>query len=405
MKYSIIKNAIFSLILFICLYRVAFLNPNFLPVILFGIFGILYFFREYEFDKKYIEKKFSRLFFIFSVMIFYCVCLDLRFLGRGDIYTINNLFTVRLVSLIIMSYFAAYFFNYIAKKNNGINLKLGLTIAIFIQLLFFVVLFLQPNLKPQIYDIFGMENSPNLLGNNFEERGFGIGSELNFTAPITTIIISIFIMNKNYIKFSIFVMQAANSTLSVISALILIKTKKSLFASIIISPIIYWLFLVNYYEQGIALYLPRLAREIDSGFTLTLNILINDHFLYFSENFWQFVFGNGINLLPMQGVNLVSSDIGWIILINYGGIFIICLYLIFIFEILRISPFAFYAKISMFFIILALNTKGLFLGPNALLFFIFLSIFDEMGKNQLNVGGSTSKPGRPPLASGSFRSV
>jgi hypothetical protein len=155
----------------------------------------------------------------------------------------------------------------------------------------------------------------------------------------------------------------------------------------------------------ISLYLPRLAREIDSGFTLTFNILMNDHFLYFSENMWQFVFGNGINLLPMQGVNLVSSDIGWIIMINYGGIFIILLYFLFVLELLRISPFSFVAKIALFVIIIALNTKGLFFGPNALLFFIFLSIFDEMGKGQLSVGRSIFKRGEPSFASASFRAV
>jgi hypothetical protein len=227
-------------------------------------------------------------------------------------------------------------------------------------------LYIFPSLKVPFYSFFNLSESVNLSVWNLESRGFSIVPEMNFLGTIITGLLAL-ILFKNYIlKLTIFFSQVINVNTTILSLLILkINIKNYVVFSFVVYGFLYQ------FSDLIELIAPRLYMEIDSGFTRTIYILLQDHVVLLYSNLIQIFFGVPMNILPHANY-FYASDIGWIILFNYGGLFFTFLFILFFIYFLKDISISKRGKNVIFILFLLFNFKGLVLGPNVFWFFLWM---------------------------------
>ncbi len=373
---SYTKSALSGVLIFFCLYRVALGDPLAMLNFPVGLLGLTLLVRKGVLGVKSIDPNLRKFLIIAGMVFCYSLLIDLAYFGPGS--TIRNLFSVRLLSLLVISAACAYAVEHMVSRGRTDRLNVALIFCISFQMAFFALLFLSPNSKEIVYSIFGMQDSVNLLEFNMFQRGFGVGSELNFTAPITTAIIAILIIRSRLYKAVIIGAQIANTTISVLSLIFYAKHTIRVSLALASLFIIYSQF--PDFQLLVEIAFPRFARELATGFTLTLFTLLDEHLLYEGRTVLDLLFGAGVNLLPDTDI-ILSSDIGWVIMLNYGGIIFIALYLAFIVSLISLTPFDTTRRLMFFACVLILNTKGLMFGPNALFFLFFLTASNSLKRN------------------------
>jgi hypothetical protein len=368
------KNYLFGLLFFFVFYRLSILNSGVSMNLLLGLLFLLTSFlskKKYKFDKNT-----AILMFVSTLLLIYSIIIDLYLIN--DIIGINSFFSIRLLSIFIMSFSSSLFFKSFFIKNSE-DLYFLLRFTVIVQFFFFILLFFFPNFKPIVYGLFGAGDSVNLLDWNMNSRGFGIGSEINYTGPIITVIIAFISFRSFLFKLLVFISQITNANTTLITLLHFLKKNhlKKLFLFLVISILVFFSFDINI---NIESFFPRFNKELETGFTVTILYLISDHFIILNESILDYLFGVPVMLIP--GANsLLSSDSGWIIMLNYGGIIFIALFVVFLILIISKLRASFSFKIFILIIGLLLNFKGLILGPNAYFYLLFL--FSSFGNNTL----------------------
>jgi hypothetical protein len=282
---------------------------------------------------------------------------------------LSNSFSVRFVAMLALSCSTAFF---IQKFFIGGDIKKirGIVFTAFIvQAVFWVVSFVDPNIKILLYKIMGQGNSVNLRSHNINARGFGLSTEINYTTPFVMVLLCFTLLKSKIMLIATTLLQLANSNLVIfagILGIIFSKSQKLSFKLVMISSFIFavvW--------SGPIL-LPRFFAEFfgDSS-SRTVLILLENHFVLIYQNFTELMFGTGE--YTFQEGHSVSSDIGWVIMLNYGGVFFVIMYLILVSLAILLSFTSNSTRVLWFISALILNTKGLLLGPNA--FFFSLSLF------------------------------
>lgn len=360
-------------IFFITFYRLSLFFPSFYLAIFPSILGFLLFLSS-DFKFKINKKNFS-LFFSFFLLFIYCGILD--FFQYGIV--LESSFFFRMVIMILLSFFPAYFLNkvYILYRDNKFDEVVK--IAFLLQTVFFIIMFLSPSLKFFIYSLFGMGDSVNLSDHNISTRGFGLSAEINFMSPSLMVFMAFLIFRKNlFFKFLIFITQVINSNMALVAGMLgmlIDKSNRVLKATVIIS------FCFLYYFFGLGFvreYMPRFYEEyVIGGGNRTVNALLSEHFFFihkfdvfslffgFQENISSSVLGEG------------GSDMGWIIMMNYGGASLIFLFLCFLFFLsTRLFDNKFYA-IIWFCLGIIFNTKGMIIGMNGYFFLSFLILLSQ----------------------------
>ncbi|EFN9472264.1 hypothetical protein D3K05_23715, partial [Escherichia coli] len=135
-------------------------------------------------------------------------------------------------------------------------------------------------------------------------------------------------------------------------------------------------------------FFPRFYDEFVSGDgTRTLDILLQQHvFVVGNLDFFNIIFGLQQNISSSIPDIKQSSDMGWVILFNYGGLTFITLFLFLIFTI-SIATFGMtYQAIIWMLIGIIFNTKGLVLGSNGYFFLSFIYMF----LNRVTLSGQSS---------------
>lgn len=359
-----IRNISYGTLFFFVFYRLNIVNTGVSFNLILGLSFILVSILKVE--HQILVKKKSVFLFIFSFLLFfYSIIIDLLLVK--NINEVNSFFSIRLIAMLILTFSSALFFKafFIRKLEDLIFL---FRFAVVAQFLFFLFLFLFPNYKPLVYSLFGASESVNLLEWNMESRGFGVGAELNYTGPILTVIVAFIAFKSIVSKLVVFLSQVANANTTLITLIFLLNKKSiKMLVFLLLTSIVFF----NFYEFNLQGILPRFNKELDSGFTTTIFYLISDHFVVLNSSILEYIFGVPINIMPGAN-NIYSSDSGWIIMLNYGGIVFVLLFVSFLTKLISNLQIKLSFKIYLLIIGLLLNFKGIILGPNAYFFLLFL---------------------------------
>jgi hypothetical protein len=299
----------------------------------------------------------------------------------------ENTFGVRGISMVVISAFPAYFLVSYALKWNYQSALDIIAVAFWIQFVFWALTFLDPNIKYLINSFMGGgNNAVNLRAHNFEVRGFGISGEITYTSPFMTVLTCLLLVHRKALSTASIFTQVINSNLAIIAVIWgLIFSRVSALYKILLG----FLSFGCVYFIG-DLFFPRLMAEFKSGNSRTVNILVDKHLVIINDGYFGHLFGGFV--YTFQGASQVTSDIGWIHLYNYGGVFFVLLFILFLLS-LSVSAFGYkFFSLVWFGAGLVLNTKGLLFSPNSFYFVTFVFAFLNYGEcsqvskiNEVNV--------------------
>ncbi|MBD3842293.1 MAG: hypothetical protein IE909_10485 [Campylobacterales bacterium] len=299
------------------------------------------------------------------------------------INNVTNTFTLRAVMILIMSALPALLIVWFFVKGNDDRLIMIIYWAFALQLLFWLFTFFVPGGKDLIYALMAMSNSVNIIHDwNYYTRGFGYAIEINYTSPFVMVLTIFTLFGVGFLSLATLVTQIFNSNNVAVAFLMATLTR------ITKNNFIKAFFSIGFFAITISVFMlfysdflpPRLQAEINSGGMRTIGYLIQDHFIFLNSGWFEYLFGTG-NYLFQSG-HEVSVDSGWVILVNYGGLFFAGLIFIFLWLL------CFRAFDSKFIALvwlgagLWLNFKGLLFSPNAYLFILFLFLFQRFFKRR-----------------------
>lgn len=330
MKY----NALMAFLLFfVVFFRLSLIIPFLYLAFIPAFFGIMYLVRNFMITMGNglvsIDRKNLLLLSIFIIIFLFCLVFDLF----QKSHSFQSYFTVRLFMLFLFSFVPAY---YLVNRFIKGDLKLMeriLVYSLWVQIVIFFGMYISPELKRLLYTFFGMSDSVNLWEQNAKVRGFGLSGEINFMTPFLMIYMSFFMMKRRYALITLICLtQIVNSNMAVIAAIIGIGCSR-LNINIKIATVLILGVLV--YSLG-AVFFPRFYDEFVSGDgTRTLDILLQQHvFVVGNLDFFNIIFGLQQNISSSIPDIKQSSDMGWVILFNYGGLTFITLFLFLIFTII-----------------------------------------------------------------------
>lgn len=374
------------LFFFITFFRLSFINANLYLAIIPAFLGILLLFSKInKLNSLRINKKYFSVFSLFVILFLYTAVLDGLQLGL----TLSSSFFFRILSIILFSFFPAYYICSRIIGEDKSKLEKIVFISFLIQLGFYIITYISPSTKILIYSLLGASESSNLEDWNLTVRGFGLSGEINFMTPSLMVLISFLMFRgKTLFKLVTFILQVLNSNMTVIfGALGILFDRGKLYLKIISMALLYLVYQVIG-KSLIEEYFPRFYAEyIESGGERTANGLLSNHvFLAGDINFFNILFGFQKNVSSTIESNTKFSDIGWIIIFNYGGIILTILVALLIVSI-SFATFKNRALIFLWIIVgILLNTKGLIIGLNGYFFitftFMLTRYFDNKAMNK-----------------------
>ena len=293
-------------------------------------------------------------------------------------------FTVRIASIFVMNVLPALLITVLYLKGSNDRLKDLIFSSFFLQTVFWGLTFIFPEAKIFVYSLASMNDSVNLEGLNFIERGFGYTPEINFTSPFTMALVIAFSFGISIFSILVLTTQLFNSNNVIIAfAIGFFARLNNNFRRVILS------FLLLICLLAVAIIFisddwlpPRFRAEMAEGGLRTINYLIDDHIQFLNSNIYEWIFGTSSYVF--QGMNnFIDVDSGWIILINYGGYWFSAIILLWTIIIICQS---FDSKLTILLWLIAfawLNTKGLIISPNSFYFIIFIFLFNKIEAKEI----------------------
>ncbi|NMT95774.1 hypothetical protein HKB31_18605 [Vibrio alginolyticus] len=365
------------LIFFISFYRITIVSSSFYLSLFFSLSAIAALLINSEIRNQFKTAIGYKLLFSSIAMFLWVFCIDI-FSGI-IVISPNAAFSVRIISLFLLSVFPAFFINCFFIKGDERKFIYVISGGFLIQTIFWFLTFVYPDVKVMLYSFIGSPNSVNLRDYNIGSRGFGLSNEINFTTPFMMVFIVMTYYRNLLFKGIILVTQLFNSNLVLLALLIgLVNGKTSFLNKVIILTLsVLSLFFV------LAAYVPRLGAELDGLGMQTIGALLGDHVFFLGDFLSDYIFGPFRYVF--HGQDIYRSDIGWVIMANIGGGVLLFLFLIFItILIVRVST-SLFSVVILLSIVVILNTKGLLLGPNAFMFTMFFILFHNYYSRMRNV--------------------
>ncbi|EMZ3865919.1 hypothetical protein ABDJ90_002828 [Salmonella enterica] len=357
-------------IFFVVFFRLSLIYPYFYLAFIPAAFGLLMFIKNLN-NKSCMIRNQSQLFVFIMLVILtvFCCAYDLF----QESISVQSSFFIRTLMLVVLSILPAYLLVCNLKGDES-RLKKIIILSIWIQIVLFLLMYFSDGTKHTLYSIFGMGESVNLLDQNDRVRGFGLSTEINYMSPFLMIFLCFFILqNKYFLLLLTCLTQIVNSNmavLAIVTALVFSRIKLS-------TKIIAMIFLpIIVFSVG-AIVFPRFYDEfINNGGTRTLEILIQQHvFTIGTVDWFTSFFGFQQNISSSIPDLPVSSDMGWVIMFNYGGGLFILQFVLLLFA-LSVAAFGRTKLALVWFLVgILFNTKGLALGPNGYMFITFIYIF------------------------------
>lgn len=364
------------LVFFVTFFRISFLNANFYLLLIPSLLGILLIITKLQKNHQFkVQKNSQTLILVYFMLFIYVLGLD--FFQRN--LSLSSSFTFRMLTIIFFSLIPAYYLNYKFIKNDSYILKDTIKYSFIIQVAFFIITFTSSNIKVALYNLMGVSDSVNLIDYNLNARGFGFSGEINFLTPsLMAICMLLFFRNKIF-QLLIIITQLINSNLTLVSTAITFifakgKSLEKLFSLALVF-ILYTFVGLDFIE----LYFPRFYAEyIISGGQRTTEGLLDEHtFIVGRLDISTLLFGFQENVSSAVSNQGRFSDVGWVIMFNYGGLILCVLFTLFIITLSNLIFKDF--KLKLLWIVLAIlfNMKGMIMGFNGYFFLSFLFLFSN----------------------------
>ncbi|MFS1895210.1 hypothetical protein [Vibrio lentus] len=362
----------YSFLFFISFFRISIISNSLYVSFFVSISAILLLLRSKTNRKYFIESVGLKILFLFVFLFAWTLALDLL---TGTLFlSFSGAFSVRIFSLLLLSVLPAFYINSLYIRGDEKKARDLIFIAFLIQTMFWIVTYISPGIKINLYGLMGASASSNLRDYNIGTRGFGLSNEVNFTTPFLMIFLTLYLLRGFWFKIIFIVTQVFNSNTAILGLIAGFSLSRLSFFVKLLLPII----TVFFIAPVIIPFIPRLESELNSGGLRTILTLINKHLFFVGDDFVDYFLGGFIYLF--NNLNELHSDIGWVIIFNLGGVVLTFMFLLFL---IFIACRAFYTPSSIFVwlcVAFALNSKGLILGPNAFMFTSFFFIFHNYFK-------------------------
>lgn len=375
-KVSFTRLIFWSILFFLSFYRISFLHSSLYLSVIISIGSFFYLNSRKNFN--FLIKSIPALsVIIFIILFLYSLSIDLVTDNLVDDF--SSSFAIRLIFMLLCSILPAYLIVIKFLKGSKSRLVALMKIAFLMQTFFFMVAYISPDAKSLFYSIMGASQSVNLNEWNMGTRGFGMSNEINYTSPFLMVILSIYFFRGIFLRLLIFVTQVFNSNNVVLAALLGLVFSKSRFlvkASIAsVSLFVILFFAVEY--------LPRLKNEFaNGGGSQTILFLFEKHFYALNEGVLELLGGTGIYIYGASTKFL--SDMGFVIIFNYGGIVYSLLFAVMILSVIIKVGYSKWFVLLWLITGVALNFKGLLLGANGYMFMTFLFLFNNSYSKRFN---------------------
>ncbi|AFP31439.1 hypothetical protein [Marinobacter sp. BSs20148] len=360
-------------VFFVTFYKISIISPKLYLSIFVSFFGLFF---VIKYSKAFFCSIGLKVICVFLAIVVFSLAVDM--VTGALLNNFFNSFFVRAISIFFISAVPAFFVVVYLLKYDYDSVLDTVAVSFWIQLCFWVITYFDPTLKVYFVKLMGGgENSVNLKSHNLEVRGFGISNEINFTSPFVSVLVCLLLLRRNVISLSTSLTQLVNSNLVVFAVVIgLLFSKISNLRKLLVGCLFFLAtyFLYLFGEE----FFPRLFAEFGSGQSRTVKVLFEDHLFYLNNSVWGHLFGEGIYVF--LGELDHYSDVGWVHIYNYGGVFFTVLYVLFL-AFLCFSAFGkSWLSVAWFGAGLILNAKGLLFSPNAFFFVIFIFIFVNYGQ-------------------------
>lgn len=326
---SIIKSFLLFFLLYLFIFSPSFIFLPFAGSRFVIVFALLYI---------SLKKSWGGLIGAYKVELTICFAFLLHSLFFKIIYG-EALFMNRYILIFIQLFICSYALSLYAIKNN-LNLNHFLITVTAVAVLFSCLAFFFPAIHDLFYSILKISGTSY---EEFEDRGYGFGNDLLFTYSIAIAVGMCLLLNKsNRNKYYLFLVpffllaMAINArvSLAVILSFILVKNMGGVSVKLITNGakflLVCLLFIYGLYSNGI------LVEQLDFVglmFFWTYNLITGDgsighfalifgDFLFWPEGWLPALFGNGIDVFKGD---YQRSDVGYVIQVNYGGIFYLLL--------------------------------------------------------------------------------
>ena len=298
----------------------------------------------------------------------------------------SNSFAVRIASVVLLSFLAALFVSEYYLRGQWDRLTRVIQLCFWVQLGFWVVTYVSPVAKELAYVITARPDSVNLYRWNMSSRGFGLSKEVNFGSPYMMIFCSLIIARDKILSVVTIPTQLINSNLAAVAIVlgVLLTRLKGYQKAMIMTPTILG---ILYFGDAV---FRRFYGEFMGGGSRTVQSLTRDHLFVLNEGLFEHLFGAGLYVFQTGG--RYSSDVGWVIMYNYGGLLFCAFFVILLYACTIRALGLGHLGLAFFISGLVLNSKGLLFGPNSFWFVLFVVIF-TVCRQRLRAD-SASVPGR-----------
>lgn len=356
---------------FIVFFRIAFIHPLLSFCYIVGLAGAGVSLTQHGNSRLLLKSFNSKYIFFLLFILLYSLIVDLCTMNLFN--NLNSSFSVRTITIILGSILSAYFIVCFFNVNSKCFLYKIIKWVFILQLFFWLATFFSPSFKSFIYYINGMSGSSNLNDFNALVRGFGYSTEINYTTPILMVVLCIFYIRNIKLSFVTVLTQIINSNLASIGLILSFMLSKVNFLIKLLSITLFFLFILVLGAE----FFPRFYDEFVNGDGLrTINILLESHLTITNTYLYEHIFGSFRYLF--HGSDVYRSDIGWIILYNYGGIAFTFLVVGYFVNLICLSFKSKRERLLFFILFLILNTKGLVLGVNSFVFILHVFLFSNV---------------------------
>jgi hypothetical protein len=307
-------------------------------------------------------------------ILVWCMAIDI--LAGGLAAAGPRSFTVIIFRLIFVTFLGGFFLVSYCCRNDLAYFVKVVKAAIFVQALFALAMLLNLDFKDFMYrTVSGYTGTEKVFRDHFyEARIFGWSEELFYLAPVFMSFFVIFFLKELNLKSAAFVLgvvvvSVLNARLAIVGVIFGCYLRFGLRGLLLALLLLIGLFAALLIRAADSQVLGWLLSDFSEGGSRTLRILLEGHVIFLMRSWLDYILGAHVYLFA--GVREHTSDIGWLIIFNYGGWVFLILWVILIFCMVRKAFDNLHLSLVVFLMFSILAIKGLAFSSNSFVALIF----------------------------------